>query len=37
MLLALASGLESGEESYGEKAEEGTTQGIPSVGLTFEL
>ena len=35
MLLALASGLESGEESYGEKAEEGTTQGDPLSGSYF--
>ena len=35
MLLALASGLESGEESYGEKAEEGTTQGDPLSGPYF--
>ena len=35
MLLALASGLESGEESYGEKAEEGTTQGVPLSGPFF--
>ena len=35
MLLALASGLESGEESYGGKAEQGTTQGDPLSGPYF--
>ena len=35
MLLALSSGLESGEESYGGKAEQGTTQGDPLSGPYF--